>query len=126
MKLDRIPKAIVRQDDLEMGFHLSSEMIQLFMKPFHLRRVGLAGVARGWPHAWLGAVVGVALGSAARLLAHVLSGVVYFAHLAPPDTPVWVYSLAYNGSYMVPEAAISAVAVALVYPRLARARSAPG
>jgi thiamine transporter len=94
--------------------------------PVAFGAIGLAGATRQWPRARLGAVTGVALGSAARFVAHVLSGAVYFAHLAPQGTPVWVYSLAYNGSYMVPEAIISAVAVALVYPRLTRARPATG
>ena len=38
-----------------------------------------------------------------RLLAHWTSGVVFFAHFAPEGQPVWLYSLVYNASYLVPE-----------------------
>ncbi|MGE5506895.1 MAG: energy-coupled thiamine transporter ThiT [Chitinophagales bacterium] len=55
-----------------------------------------------------GALAGVGLGSLLRLVAHVLSGVVYFASYAPKGQNVWVYSLLYNAGYLVPEALITA------------------
>lgn len=69
---------------------------------------GLAASAKSGPWTIAAAAAGASL---ARLGSHVLSGVVYFAHLAPEGTPVWKYSLLYNASYMVPETLIAAAAV---------------
>lgn len=38
-----------------------------------------------------------------RLATHWASGMVFFAHFAPAGQPVWLYSLTYNASYIVPE-----------------------
>lgn len=70
--------------------------------------LGLAGLFRRWPY------LGVVAGVAGRLVAHVLSGVVFFASFAPAGTNVWVYSLVYNGSYLVPEMALSLVVVLML------------
>ncbi|MGE5552537.1 MAG: energy-coupled thiamine transporter ThiT [Betaproteobacteria bacterium] len=56
----------------------------------------------------LGAAAGVVIGSALRFLAHLVSGVVFFAQYAPKGQNVWLYSALYNGGYMVPEALITA------------------
>ena len=37
-----------------------------------------------------------------RFLCHFLSGWLLFASYAPEGTPAWLYSLTYNGSYMLP------------------------
>lgn len=58
-----------------------------------------------------GAVAGVLAGSALRLLAHVLSGVFFFAQYAPKGQNVWLYSTLYNAGYLVPEALITAAVV---------------
>jgi thiamine transporter len=39
-------------------------------------------------------------------MVHVISGVVFFADYAPEGTPVLLYSLLYNGSYLLPEAVL--------------------
>ena len=61
---------------------------------------------------------GLALGASARFLCHVLSGVVFFAAYAPEGTNVWIYSAAYNGSFMLPSLVLSVVAVYMIWPRL--------
>jgi len=38
-----------------------------------------------------------------RLAIHWLSGVVFFANFAPEGQPVWLYSLTYNSTYVIPE-----------------------
>ena len=43
-----------------------------------------------------------------RLIAHVLSGVVFFASYAEGKN-VWLYSLGYNGTYMVPEMVVTSI-----------------
>lgn len=68
---------------------------------------GVLGVAGAFPSAELGVVVG----SAVRLAAHWLSGVVFFAEYAPEGQSAAVYSLVYNVTYMLPEALVSLVVV---------------
>ena len=79
--------------------------------------LGLAGLAasRGSGPRVVLAVAGASL---VRLGSHVLSGIVYFGHLAPAGTPAWKYSLLYNGSFMVPETLLAAIAVPLLMRRL--------
>lgn len=58
-----------------------------------------------------GAAVAVFL----RFLCSFTSGILIWGEYAPAGTPVWLYSLVYNGSYMLPELVItSVVTVALV------------
>lgn len=49
-----------------------------------------------------------------RLLCHVLSGVVIWGSYAPEGVSVWVYSIGYNGSYMLCEAVVSTVVMCLL------------
>lgn len=63
--------------------------------------------------------VSVAVGSVAvcllRFVCSFLSGLLLWGEYVPADMPVWLYSLTYNGSYMIPETVITAaVAVILV------------
>ncbi|MDL2232675.1 energy-coupled thiamine transporter ThiT [Ruminococcaceae bacterium OttesenSCG-928-L11] len=61
---------------------------------------------------------GVALGTAVagllRYFCSFLSGILIWGGYAPEGMPVWWYSLTYNGSYMLPEIAITAVAVVAI------------
>ncbi len=61
------------------------------------------------------------LGCAARLGAHWVSGVIFFASSAPAGQAAWVYSLLYNASYIVPSTVAVAVLAALIVPVLERA-----
>lgn len=45
----------------------------------------------------------LAIAGILRLATHWASGVVFFASFAPAGQPVWLYSLTYNSSYIVPE-----------------------
>jgi len=98
---------------------------------------GGAGLVAGlFAGAWRGAaargtwpMVGVAVSAtlaatAARFAAHWLSGVVFFGSYAPPGQPVWLYSLLYNGAYLLPTAVVSAIAAALLMPALERIQPA--
>jgi thiamine transporter len=68
-------------------------------------RRGPAGQARV---SRLALVAGVVAGSALRFLAHLVSGVVFFAQYAPKGQNVWAYSALYNGGHLVPELLITA------------------
>ena len=53
-----------------------------------------------------------------RYVCHILSGVIIWGVYAPEGQGVWVYSILYNGSYMIPEIIISAVVIVLLFPVL--------
>lgn len=59
-------------------------------------------------------VLGAFLGSMLRYLCHVTAGAVFFGEYAPKGQPVIIYSLVYNGTYMLPSFIISAIIVILV------------
>ena len=82
--------------------------------------LGLAGLFKG--KAW-GVFPGALLGCAGRFLIHYISGVTVYKILAPKEFLNWtfsspaLYSLVYNGSYMLPNTIISLVmAVVLYFP----------
>ncbi|WP_042356573.1 energy-coupled thiamine transporter ThiT [Bacillus rubiinfantis] len=86
--------------------------------------VGLAGVVagqikqayeKGNKREWIIYVVlGAFIGSLFRYLSHVIAGAIFFGEYAPKGQPVIVYSLLYNGTYMLPSFIISAIIVILV------------
>ena len=88
--------------------------------PLAFGMLGAAGMA--WigydgnfdPRSWevrLRAMAGILVGNGLRLLAHFLSGIVFFAEYAPEGQPVWLYSLSYNSSYIIPETIIGILLV---------------
>ena len=66
------------------------------------------------------AALGTSVVSVLRFLCSFLSGLLIWGSFAPEGTPVWLYSLVYNGSYMLPELAITAVVTAILLPLLGR------
>ena len=94
--------------------------------------VGLAGIfasqvknalSNNNKKSWISYVIlGTFLGSALRYLAHVYSGIVFFGEFAPEGQPVAVYSLVYNGTYMLPSFIVSAIIVILVISAAPRKR----
>jgi len=58
----------------------------------------------------LPALAGIAVGSLLRFTSHVISGAVFFGEYAPAGQSVWVYSIGYNLTYVLPEAVLVAVA----------------
>ncbi len=63
--------------------------------------LGLAGMFRR--HGVPGYIGGISLALLLRAASHVISGVIFFASWAPEGWNPFVYSIAYNGAYMVPE-----------------------
>ena len=61
-----------------------------------------------------GYIVGAIGASALRFVCSFLSGVILWDSYAPEGMNVWVYSLVYNGSYMLGNAAIAAVILFLL------------
>ena len=55
---------------------------------------------------------------ALRFLCHFFSGMIIWGTFAPEGQPVWLYSLLYNGSYMLGEALVSGAIMFLVGQKL--------
>ncbi len=78
--------------------------------PLAFGALGLAGIFANKKH---GLIWGYIIGVIGRYIFAVISGVIFFAHYAPEDTPALVYSLGYNATYLAPEAAITLILLAL-------------
>lgn len=59
-------------------------------------------------------VVGCFVGSLFRFFGHFVAGIVFYGKFAPSGQPVWLYSLLYNGGYMLPAFILSAVIISLL------------
>lgn len=77
-----------------------------FGKPFKNRSVSVA----------VGSVIVCFL----RFLCSFTSGILVWGDYAPKGMPVWLYSLTYNGSFMIPETAITAVVAVVLITTLDR------
>ena len=71
--------------------------------PLAFGTLGLTGAFKKYP------LIGVGIGMLGRFICHFVSGVVFFATFAPEGIHPLIYSLLYNGSYMLPEFIISAI-----------------
>lgn len=77
--------------------------------------LGLAGIffkISGYKK-W-GIPLGGAIVTILRYVCHIISGIVIWGVYAPEGQPVWLYSLLYNGGYMVSEIIITTVVLALL------------
>lgn len=86
--------------------------------------LGLAGLFKG--KSW-GIFPGILLGNLGRFIVHYISGVTIYRIYEPTDIPgigtfdgAELYSLVYNGSYMLPCALLALVAAALLYVPMKR------
>jgi thiamine transporter len=76
-----------------------------FVFPF--AALGLTGFFRR--NLWAGAAVA----GATRFCFHFLSGIIFWSSYAPEGQPAALYSLIYNGSYMLPEILICLVVASI-------------
>lgn len=63
----------------------------------------------------LGIGVGAAVAMVRRFVCHFLSGILIWGAYAPEGQPVWLYSVLYNGGYMLPELVITVIASVAIY-----------
>lgn len=78
--------------------------------PLAFGALGLSGFFHKQKH---GLIIGYIAGVCGRYFFSFLSGVIFFASYAPDTMAAPLYSLAYNGSYLGAEAAITLVLIAL-------------
>jgi thiamine transporter len=79
---------------------------------------GLLGAAGLFRNSLKGMLAGICLGLLGRFICHVISGVVVWASYAPEGMNPLVYSILYNGSYLLPELIITLVIVGVLYKPL--------
>lgn len=70
--------------------------------------LGLAGFFRKQP------LAGTVIAVSGRFVMHFISGFAYFGPMFAPDINPYIYSAIYNGSYLIPEMAISVLAIFLL------------
>lgn len=60
-------------------------------------------------------IVGCLIGSVLRFFGHFAAGIVFYGEFAPEGQPVWLYSLIYNGGYMLPAFILSSIVICLLF-----------
>ena len=73
----------------------------IFAKPFGKHKV-------------IGYTVGAIAAGVLRFVCSFISGIVLWAEYAPEGVPVWLYSLTYNGGYMLPNTLIAAASIGVL------------
>ncbi|MGF7057276.1 energy-coupled thiamine transporter ThiT [Brassicibacter mesophilus] len=66
---------------------------------------------------YVSVVLGVFVAVLGRMIAHVLSGVVFFKEFAGDQNP-WIYSILYNGGYLSIELIVSIIIILLLWKTL--------
>lgn len=88
-------------------------MITLFDYLIAYGVIGLGGLFRGIRNQSVGLGLGALLAGILRFVCHFISGVTVWGGFAE-GMPAWLYSLTYNGAYMIPETIILIVGAVLV------------
>ncbi len=96
------------------SFHPLSILLD-YLLPF--ASIGLAGFFKKNIFVSL---IGVTVATGTRFVFHFISGIILWASYAPEGMNAWVYSLIYNGAFMLPEYIITAVIVGILYVPLKR------
>jgi thiamine transporter len=97
--------------------------VQLLLDyPLAFGALGLAGLFKPTV---LGAVLGATVAVLARFACHFLSGVVFFASVAPEGWNPYLYSAAYNAAYLAPSLGITLVVTVVLLKALERAQPSP-
>ena len=98
--------------DLVIGGFYSMHPIAIILDyPLAFGMIGLAGFFKKSNAGYLG---GIFTGVLARFASHVLSGVIFYANYAPEGQAPLIYSILYNGSFLLPEMLITIVLTLLV------------
>lgn len=95
------------------GLTFESVILSLFLD--YVVAFGFLGVAGLFRKSMKAIFAGIFLGVLGRLVSHYISGVVIWGSFAPEGMNAWLYSLLYNGAYLLPELLISLVLFSLLY-----------
>ncbi|MDR1018483.1 MAG: energy-coupled thiamine transporter ThiT [Lachnospiraceae bacterium] len=82
----------------------------LFDYPLAFGALGLSGLFTNKKH---GLQIGYITGTLGRLVFSTISGVVFFASYAPKGMNPFVYSVAYQASYIIPEMVITLIIISI-------------
>ncbi len=93
---------------LQGGLYFVHPIELLLDYPLAFAMLGLAGLANKFSDKW-GMIPGIILGTFGRFVCAFLSGMIFFGMYAPEGQNLVVYSIVYNGLYLVPEAIICIV-----------------
>ncbi|HEX5913640.1 MAG TPA: energy-coupled thiamine transporter ThiT [Rubrobacter sp.] len=94
----------------------------IFDYPLAFGALGLAGLFKPTVQ---GAILGATVAVLARFACHFLSGVVFFASVAPEGWNPYLYSAAYNAAYLAPSLGIAIVVTVVLLKALERAQPSP-
>ena len=85
----------------------------LFDYIFAYTLVGIAGIfgKKKFVHI----ISGISLALILRFVSHIISGTIFFAALTPENWNCFIYSICYNGAYMLPEIIFTIIGSALIY-----------
>lgn len=75
--------------------------------------LGIAGIFRKKGTA--GICMGIIIALVLRMVSHFISGTIFFDEWCPEGWNIYLYSLAYNGAYMLPEAVFTTVASVIIF-----------
>jgi len=92
--------------DLVIGFYAMHPVAIVLDYPLAFAMIGLAGFFKKTTSGYIG---GILTGITARFICHVVSGVIFYASYAPEGQSPLVYSILYNGSFLLPELIITVV-----------------
>lgn len=92
-----------------LDYPLAFGLLGLAGIAYHMNKTSLKG--------YLNISLAVFIGILGRMFSHVLSGVVFFAEYAG-DQNVWIYSIGYNATYLVPEFIITCIVIWVLWKPL--------
>lgn len=101
-----------------LGTKFSYHPLGIFLD--YIFAYGCLGYAGLFRKNLLTTVGSIAIALTGRFTFHYLSGIILWASYAPEGMSPYLYSLLYNGSYMLPELLISALIISLLYKPLKR------
>lgn len=59
--------------------------------------------------------IGALIGSINRLVVHFLSAIIFFGSVVPSGQSIWIYSLIYNSSYVIPSFIVSIIIIIILF-----------
>lgn len=110
-----------------LGWGLTAEMLIACILLDYIIAFTVLGLAGIFANKGMGGVIGgTALAIAFRFCSHVVSGVVVFASAGKlwegfETTNSWLYSMVYNGCYMLPEMIITVIGAVIIYKAVFKA-----